>query len=175
MDRRPVTISEEERMQGSRQSLIQELQSNFPDNPQRSISSANNTEQILPDPHLGNNSCCTCGHCIVIMPTSEECVCCEEIPNVLLQITEHSTCITSIQLFHTMCLDKRISDIHYIMITNQPIREDTSLHHRNLRRTANKRFTSWIHGFLGIGVCIAIPSGAVAAVCKAYPDLEANL
>ncbi|OCU00193.1 hypothetical protein XELAEV_18005967mg [Xenopus laevis] len=165
-----------------RKSLIQELQSNFPDsdedtcfpdNPQRSIFSSNTAEQILPDPRLGNDSWCTCGHCIV-MPTSEECVCCQEILNVVLEITENSNCITHNQLFHTMCLAKRIADKHYIMITKQPIPEDISIHHRNLRRTAYRSFTSLIHGLLGKGVRIAIPSCAVAAVRNAYADPEEN-
>ncbi|XP_031757004.1 P2X purinoceptor 7-like [Xenopus tropicalis] len=108
------------------------------------------------------------------MPTSEESVCCQEIEKVASEIPENFTCITSNQLFHIMCLDQRIANIHYVMITNQPIQEDLSLHHRNLRRTAYRSFTSWIHGFLGKGVRIAIPSCAVAAVREAYPDPKGN-
>ncbi|OCT76287.1 hypothetical protein XELAEV_18031484mg [Xenopus laevis] len=142
----------------SRQNLLQKLQSNypdsdedtcFPDNPQRKSSSEDNAQQLIPDPRLGNNRWCKCGHCLV-MYTSEECVCCQEIPSVALEIPEEY---------------KRIADIHYFMLTNQPIEEDISVYHRNLRS-----FTSWIHGFLGIGVRIAIPSCAVAAVREAFPD-----
>ncbi|OCT79966.1 hypothetical protein XELAEV_18026782mg [Xenopus laevis] len=84
-----------------RQNLLQELQSNypdsdedtcFPDNPQRKNSSEVNAQQIIPDPRLGNNRWCQCGHCLVMY--TSECVCCQEIPSVALEIPEDCACIT---------------------------------------------------------------------------------
>ena len=56
---------------------------------------------------------CVCGHCIA-MPTSEECVCCEEIPQIQQKKeNEEVSCITLHPGFASVCLDVWVLETAY--------------------------------------------------------------
>ena len=58
---------------------------------------------------LLNSNWCICGQCHV-MPTAEECVCCRELDEVNLKMSELSSeaCITQHSRFVTVCLDEDV-------------------------------------------------------------------
>ena len=56
---------------------------------------------------LGNTSWCSCAKCVP-MPQSIECTCCRELTEVEERSEESGSCVTSMEAFKTVCLDKDV-------------------------------------------------------------------
>lgn len=78
------------------------------------------------DERLANTDWCTCGLCIT-MPSFIECCCCLESDRVrnkfeeliaCHKVTNSNSCITTVERFQTLCLDRDVLEISLIMIHN---------------------------------------------------------
>ena len=56
---------------------------------------------------LGNTLWCSCTKCVP-MPRAIECTCCRELPKVEECFEESGSCVTSIESFTMVCLDKDV-------------------------------------------------------------------
>ena len=62
---------------------------------------------------------CTCGKCVV-MPTARECICCEEINQVVTVKNEETVqCITDHPGFRPICLDMHVLRVAYYQYRQQ--------------------------------------------------------
>ena len=56
------------------------------------------------------------------MPRAIECTCCRELSEVEERLEESSTCITSVEVFKTVCLDKDV--LYTSLVTMHTVRGD---------------------------------------------------
>ena len=78
-----------------------------------------------------------------------------------------STCITTYEIFYTMCLhpvNLRIA------LENNYRADEVLCSNRNLRRMAYRQFILWAHGKLGKHNRRVVPSCVVQAICHHYPS-----
>jgi len=71
-----------------------------------------------PDPRahrLENTDWCKCGKCI-IMATSEECICCQEIMNAACKIPPGKLCITDNPSFSHVCIDIEVLEVALLLM-----------------------------------------------------------
>ena len=61
---------------------------------------------------LRNTSWCSCAKCVA-MPHEIECTYCQELPEVEECFEESGACVTSLEAFKTVCLDK---DVLYTLL-----------------------------------------------------------
>ncbi|XP_040276263.1 uncharacterized protein LOC120991534 [Bufo bufo] len=143
----------------------------FPDNPTRRENERYIEFDIEPeDDRVGNTNWCTCSRCHV-MPTYVESICCHEIPNAEPYITDN-TCITLHEYFNLYCQREDLININLRAVgqvrTPPPDRD----FNRQRRKTAYRFFTTWVHGYLGVGNRKPIPSCAVYLIRSTFPDPE---
>ncbi|XP_073488997.1 P2X purinoceptor 7-like [Aquarana catesbeiana] len=144
----------------------------FPFNPPSQVSLRSNSETAEErrlQTRIGKNDWCECGNCLA-MPTARESICCHEISNVTENIDEGSLCIIESNIFKNMVVDRLNTTIILTIIHQGTSHAPNADDNRNLRKTAYKSFTAWIHGYLGKGNRRPIPSCAVHAVRTAFPD-----
>ncbi|CAH2222882.1 Hypothetical predicted protein [Pelobates cultripes] len=118
---------------------------------------------------IGNTDWCTCGNCIT-MPTAEESICCKEIDNVVCQL-EDAPCIIHHTFFKQFCQED-LAHFLYCFLGVESQRPSEALFNRQMRKTAYRGFTTWIHGYLGRKNRRPIPSCAVHAIRTHFPDPE---
>ena len=70
---------------------------------------------------LGNTLWCSCANCVV-MPRALECTCCREFPEVEERLEEGVVCVTSLEAFKTVCLDKDV--LYTALVTMHTVRGD---------------------------------------------------
>uniref|UniRef100_A0A8C5MPD0 KRAB domain-containing protein n=1 Tax=Leptobrachium leishanense TaxID=445787 RepID=A0A8C5MPD0_9ANUR len=145
----------------------------FPYNPQKSAKELEEEECKIPAERrrVGRNDWCACGLCIG-MPTEEECVCCQEIANTKRHLVNDSDCVTRQERFRRFCLDEEIVYLIFRILGTCTSRPDKSYYYRQLRKTAYRSFTCWIHGFLKARNKRPIPACVVNSIRKRYPDPE---
>ena len=56
---------------------------------------------------LGNTSWCSCAKCLP-MPRAVECICCRELSEVVECLEGSDGCVTCLETFKTVCLDKDV-------------------------------------------------------------------
>ena len=83
--------------------------------------SDDNDSQASFTERLGNTSWCSCMKCVA-MPRAIECTCCRELSEVEERLEESSTCITSVEVFKTVCLDKDV--LYTSLVTIHTVRGD---------------------------------------------------
>ena len=81
--------------------------------------SDDNDSQASFTERLGNTSWCSCAKCVA-MPCAIECTCCRELSEVEERLEESSTCITSVEVFKTVCLDKDV--LYTSLVTMHTVR-----------------------------------------------------
>ena len=69
--------------------------------------SDDNDSQASFTERLGNTSWCSCAKCVA-KPRAIELTCCRELSEVEERLEESSTCIISMEVFKTVCLDKDV-------------------------------------------------------------------
>lgn len=100
---------------------------------------------------------CTCGKCH-IMPQAVENLCCGR-----------STCITTYEIFYTICLHP--VNLRVALENSADYRADEVIcSNRNLRKTAYRQFILWAHGKLGRQNRRVVPSCVVQAIRHHYPS-----
>ncbi|OCT70607.1 hypothetical protein XELAEV_18037531mg [Xenopus laevis] len=107
-------------------------------------------DQISEEAHLrsANTAWCTCTHCCVL-PTIEECTCCQEIPNVNKLLGSDCFCIINHPIFHQLCLDDDRLDLMYRFLGGRTTKKEAYLDYiHQLRKTAYRAFIAWAHGSL---------------------------
>ncbi len=65
---------------------------------------------------LGNTPWCSCTKCVP-MPRAIKCTCCRELPEVEERFEESGSCVTSIESFTMVCLDKDV--LYTALVTMQ--------------------------------------------------------
>ena len=70
---------------------------------------------------LGNTSWCSCTKCVP-MPRAIECTCCRELPEVEERFEEGGACVSSLEAFKTVCLDKDV--LYTALVTMHTVRGD---------------------------------------------------
>ena len=70
---------------------------------------------------LGNTSWCSCVKCVP-MQRAIECTCCRELPEVEERFEESGSCVTSLESFTTVCLDKDV--LYTALVTMHTVRGD---------------------------------------------------
>ena len=70
---------------------------------------------------LGNTLWCSCAKCVP-MPRAIECTCCRELPEVEKHFEESGLCVTSLESFTTVCLDKDV--LYTALVTMHTVRGD---------------------------------------------------
>ena len=70
---------------------------------------------------LGNTLWCSCANCVV-MPRALECTCYREFPEVKERLEEGVVCVTSLEAFKTVCLDKDV--LYTALVTMHTVRGD---------------------------------------------------
>ena len=83
--------------------------------------SDDNDSQASFTERLGNTSWCSCAKCVA-MPRAIECTCCRELSEVEECLEESTTCITSMEVFKTVCLDKDV--LYTSLVTMHTVRRD---------------------------------------------------
>ena len=83
--------------------------------------SDDNDSQASFTERLGNTSWCSCAKCVV-MPRAIKCTCCRELSEVEERLEESTTCITSMEVFKTVCLDKDV--LYTSLVTMHTVRGD---------------------------------------------------
>ena len=70
---------------------------------------------------LGNTSWCSCAKCLPV-PHAVECICCHELSEVVEHLEGSDGCVTCLETFNTVCLDK--DDPYTALVTMHTVRED---------------------------------------------------
>ena len=70
---------------------------------------------------LGNTLWCSCTN-RGVMPRTVECTCCREVPEVEERLEEGVVCVTSLEVFKTVCLDRDV--LYTALVTMHTIRGD---------------------------------------------------
>ena len=70
---------------------------------------------------LGNTSWCSCAKCVT-MPTGIECTCCRELEEVEEHLEESGACVTSLEAFKNVCLDKDV--LYTALVTMHTVQGD---------------------------------------------------
>ncbi|KAK3731611.1 hypothetical protein QZH41_015865 [Actinostola sp. cb2023] len=129
-------------------------------------SDENNEEQ---HERVGNVEWCSCNNCKT-MHTGTESVCCRENAKVLDKLPEGLLCITKLEDFTVVCLNKAVLETalsQYVesegFIDDEPLND-------TYRYIAYRQWTYWTHGKLGKKIRIPIPSCVVAKIRNCYPS-----
>ncbi|XP_075554941.1 P2X purinoceptor 7-like [Dermacentor variabilis] len=113
---------------------------------------------------------CCCGDRCADMPTAREKTCCKEQDRVA-KATEHYECITKHPLFDLYCLNEHVLELEYIKLQYyNPYRVGQRDQHDKYRYTAYRQFVWWIHGRLGQGRRVVIPSYVVHRLREEFPS-----
>ncbi|KAG8443382.1 hypothetical protein GDO86_011976 [Hymenochirus boettgeri] len=117
---------------------------------------------------LDNTLWCRCDYCIPL-PSTEESVCCREIPRLKEHFNREITCITQIQDIHNTCLDAKLLD--YMVRYRGKVTKDkyTKQYPQIMRKAAYRAFILWIHKFFPLKHCTPIPACIVSLVRKQFP------
>ena len=70
---------------------------------------------------LGNTSCCSCAKCLP-MPRAVECICCRELSQAVERLEDSDGCVTCLETFKTVCLDKDV--LYTVLVTMHTVRGD---------------------------------------------------
>ena len=70
---------------------------------------------------LDNTSWCSCMKCLP-MPHGVECICCRKLSEVVEHLEGSDGCITCLETFKTVCLDKDV--IYTALVTMHTVRRD---------------------------------------------------
>ena len=70
---------------------------------------------------LGNTLWCSCANCVV-MPHAVEYTCCREFAEVEEHLEEGVVCVTSLEVFKTVCLDKDV--LYTALVTVHTVKGD---------------------------------------------------
>ena len=70
---------------------------------------------------LGNISWCSCAKCLP-MPRAVECICCRELSEVVEHLEGSDGCITCLETFKSVCLDKDV--LYTVLVTMHTVRGD---------------------------------------------------
>ncbi|XP_060077579.1 uncharacterized protein LOC132557107 [Ylistrum balloti] len=136
---------------------------------QEDVSSEEENNPSESDDRLANIDWCQCNRC-QLMPTTSECVCCEEISQVkhVRDEVDGIRCITDHPGFQTICLD--------IFVLRTAYEGYRQYHNRNIpeslkryRYTAYRQLARWCWGFLGKNVRVPHPSCAVSLIRRTFP------
>ena len=68
-----------------------------------------------------NGSWCLCGKCLV-MPTAIECTCCQELQELEECFEESGACVTNLEVFKIVCLDKDV--LYTALVTVHTVQGD---------------------------------------------------
>ncbi|XP_048777749.2 P2X purinoceptor 7-like [Ostrea edulis] len=124
---------------------------------------------------LGNTDWCSCGNCCP-MPTTTECVCCQEIEKVKYlfsnEYDEGGTCIKCITEqpgFSPACLNVYVLQIAYLQYKQQ-YREEIPDTSEMFRYVAYRQLARWAWGYLGQKVRVVLPSCAVNCIRNTFPS-----
>ncbi|XP_064472861.1 uncharacterized protein LOC135387692 [Ornithodoros turicata] len=88
-----------------------------------------------------------------------------------------NTCITENEMFQIFCLNTRILDVELQKVryfTPSALLGANSDKNRQYRHGAYQQFTWWVHGRLGRGVRVPLPSCVVTAVRARFPSVTYN-
>ncbi|XP_064457033.1 P2X purinoceptor 7-like [Ornithodoros turicata] len=114
-----------------------------------------------------NHGWCQCLRC-VIMPTVQECVCCQDYTEV--QQKQPKGCITQHNYFGVLCLDTEVLSVALC----EPLDTNASMslekQYKRFRFAAYRQFTRWIWGYLGPDNRKILPACAVTAIRRAFPS-----
>ena len=127
---------------------------------------------------------CQCDNCQVL-DRVEECVCCQEIPQIVSKLNEaverenlaeRPKCITQHPGFHPVCINywnQQAVWLHYCQQYNK--QQDVPEHKKN-RHIAYRQLVRWCWGFLGREIRVPLPSCAVCCIRAHFPPpgLEEN-
>ncbi|XP_068120662.1 P2X purinoceptor 7-like [Hyperolius riggenbachi] len=114
---------------------------------------------------------CKCGKCVPMDPAREE-VCCKKVAAVRVKLTKGKSCITEINYFQNQCTNREYVE------TNVRLNPDTSEHawktlsNSELRKIAYRTFRAWIYRTPRKFYPGVIPSCAVRAIRKSFPDSD---
>ena len=85
-------------------------------------SNSNDTDsQASSTERLGNTSWCSCVKCLP-MPRAVECICCRELSEVVERLEGSDGCVTCLETFKTVCLDKDV--LYTVLVTMHTVRGD---------------------------------------------------
>ena len=70
---------------------------------------------------LGNTSWCSCAKCLP-MPRAVECICCRELSEVVERLEGSDGCVTCLETFKIVCLDKDV--LYTALVTMHTVRGD---------------------------------------------------
>ena len=70
---------------------------------------------------LGNTSWCSCAKCLP-MPRAVECICCRELSEVAERLEGSDGCVTCLETFKIVCLDKDV--LYTALVTMHTVRGD---------------------------------------------------
>ena len=120
---------------------------------------------------------CTCDNC-QIMDRREECICCQEIEEVLNtnlnavfegDISETPTCITQHPGFLAVCTNKWVLRTAWFQYKQQYQDSYEGPEHKQLRHIAYRQLVRWCWGTLGREMRVVLPSCAVLCIRQHFP------
>eukprot|EP00795_Rhopilema_esculentum_P011048 gene11048-19899_t len=126
---------------------------------------------------LQDLSWCSCGHC-QIMPKANECICCQEIPEVSQKLEEigecdqgndRSSCITDTDALRAVCLNKWVLQTAFYQYSAQYNDHYEGPQHKKNRHVAYRQLARWCWGFLGREVRVVLPACAVCCIRAHFP------
>ncbi|OCT99047.1 P2X purinoceptor 7 [Xenopus laevis] len=173
-------VEDEDQEQALEEQLMRDLQNMlgdsvndpcFQNDPEWSDQELVSIQNTPLDERMGNTAWCKCGKCIP-MPTKDESCCCTEIQDIAHYFEGDVICITTVDDMLDMCMDENRLDF---MIrwsgrySRAAYRRDRN---RILRKAAYRAFSTWAHGYLGLGNRIPIPSCMVNLIRKKFPDSQ---
>ena len=77
--------------------------------------------QVSFSERLGNTSWCSCAKCLA-MPGAVKCICCRKLPEVEERLESSDGCVTCLETFVTVCLNKDI--LYTALVTMHTVRGD---------------------------------------------------
>ncbi|KAE8576666.1 hypothetical protein XENTR_v10004277 [Xenopus tropicalis] len=116
-------------------------------------------------PRVGNTSWCSCENCVP-MPSLLESFCCREEDKLKKYFIGRYSCITQVNELLQLCSEEKILEN-----TGRNVEQVTNMF---MRRAAYRNISDWIHGSLGSGNRIPLPSCVVQLVRRRYPEPDAN-
>eukprot|EP00117_Sycon_ciliatum_P000100 scpid100101/ scgid6300/ len=126
-----------------------------------------------PESRVGNTEWCECSHCCS-MPTPLNSICCQDAA-VILELARSSdvSCICLHSDFTAVVLHRMVLIVAlrgYFERRQQAMPTTEQPDNRSLRYAAYRQYTLFVHGKLGRHVRCRIPSCAVSAIRRTYPN-----
>ncbi|XP_068105448.1 uncharacterized protein [Hyperolius riggenbachi] len=123
-----------------------------------------------PERRVGNVHWCSCRNC-EIMKTEEESVCCHDYKELHVKLADIG-CITYDHEFQRRYLDKDVLSLNILSSRAESSQYLHNISSRSLRFAAYTEYTHLVHGALGPGVRIPIPSCVVTQIRSHFPEAE---